>query len=287
MSSGLQRPRRPVRRLRRALRDELRHARRTAAASPPDVHAARRHLKRARALIRLGRAGWPDGGRTLDRRLRDAGRALGRVRDTEARVEALEALRSRPETADPDLLDVALGRLRDERDRARAAQAAAPDAVRHIRKAQAHLRAHPPRGRGRGAALFEAGLGAMLAAGGKAARRALARADDPAAWHAVRKRAKDLRYAVEFLEPAWPPVLGALADELHTLTDRLGDANDLTLVLDRLARDPAVVAPGVGRGVARMCADARRARWQAAVPQVRRIWAPEPAAAAAVLVAWG
>ncbi len=135
-------------------------------------------------------------------------------------------------------------------------------------------------------AVFEPGLCHMLAAGRKAAKRALARVDDPAAWHAVRKRAKDLRYAVEFLEPGWPTVLGALADELHTLTDRLGDANDLTLVLERLAREPLLVDPRVGRRVAAACTDARRARWRAAGPQLRRVWASEPGATAAVLLDW-
>lgn len=208
------------------------------------------------------------------------------MRDTEARVETLEALRARPETADPDLLDATLRPLRGERDRARATRASAPDAVRRIRKAQGHLRAHPPRGRGRGAAVFEPGLGRMLASGRKAAKRALEGRGDPAAWHAVRKRAKDLRYAVEFLEPGWPAVLGTLAAELHSLTDRLGDANDLTLVLDRLTRESPLVEPGVARAVEAACRDARRARWGAAVPQLRRIWAPEPEAAAAVLLAW-
>src|SRR5262249_34951169 len=54
--------------------------------------------------------------------------------------------------------------------------------------------------------------------------------------HEWRKRSKDLRYALDLLEPTWPPVVKALADEVHALTDRLGDDQDLSR-LDRVLRD--------------------------------------------------
>ncbi|MEQ9569346.1 MAG: CHAD domain-containing protein, partial [Longimicrobiales bacterium] len=97
---------------------------------------------------------------------------------------------------------------------------------------------------------------------------------------------KDLRHALEFLEPGWPAVFRPLVDELHALTDRLGDANDLTLVLERLATDPPLVAPADRPLLEAVVRDARRARWQAATPMARTMWAPDPAALAGVIVAW-
>ena len=44
--------------------------------------------------------------------------------------------------------------------------------------------------------------------------------------HKLRKRVKDLRYQVEFLDTGHPK-LGRLARDLHHLTDLLGDRNDL------------------------------------------------------------
>jgi CHAD domain-containing protein len=62
-----------------------------------------------------------------------------------------------------------------------------------------------------------------------ARRLAEARTSDRAeVYHDWRKRAKYLRYALELVGPAWPSVLGAHENELHTLTDLLGDGNDAT-----------------------------------------------------------
>jgi hypothetical protein len=43
---------------------------------------------------------------------------------------------------------------------------------------------------------------------------------------------KDLWYHHTLLEEIWKPVMSALADEAHALSDRLGDDHDLTLLLD-------------------------------------------------------
>ena len=42
----------------------------------------------------------------------------------------------------------------------------------------------------------------------------------------------------EFLEPIWPPVMKAVADELHVLTDRLGDDHDLAQLERLVSADP-------------------------------------------------
>ena len=53
-------------------------------------------------------------------------------------------------------------------------------------------------------------------------------------FHKLRKRVKDLRYQLEFLDTGQPK-LGQLVRDLHHLTDLLGDANDLTMLSARTA----------------------------------------------------
>ena len=48
--------------------------------------------------------------------------------------------------------------------------------------------------------------------------------------HEWRKRTKDLWYHLQLLEDSWKPVLSAIADEAHELSDRLGDEHDLTVL---------------------------------------------------------
>lgn len=288
MSIALETPHRPVRGLRRAIRHEIRSASRAASAAPPDVHTARRHLKRARSLARLGRAAWPDGGRRLRRALGRAGRALGGLRDAEARAEAVAALVGHPETPGPDALRALDRRLRAERDRTRhRVSKGGPDpALRNLREAKRILRATQPRGRGRGLTVFEPGLRRMIGDGRSAVARTRRQPDDAAAWHALRKRAKDLRYAAEFLAPTRPEEFTPLALELHDLTDRLGDANDLTLVLDHLSRRRDLVPETDRPAVASALHDARRAHWRAAEPTAARLWEPPVEDFVALLIGW-
>ena len=52
------------------------------------------------------------------------------------------------------------------------------------------------------------------------------------ALHEWRKRVKDLWYHYTLLRPLWPPVMTALGDEAHDLSDRLGDDHDLAVLAD-------------------------------------------------------
>jgi hypothetical protein len=49
---------------------------------------------------------------------------------------------------------------------------------------------------------------------------------------------KDLWYHERLLKKAWPPVLGAQADEAHELSDLLGGEHDLAVLAERLGDDP-------------------------------------------------
>ena len=107
-------------------------------------------------------------------------------------------------------------------------------------------------------------------------RRDLARrGKDPTAenLHEWRKRVKDLWYHCAILERSWKPVMSALADEAHELSDRLGDDHDLAVLL-AWAHENAEALDGADRmRPSRQSADAAtssRPRPSPTAPAVRR-----------------
>ena len=52
--------------------------------------------------------------------------------------------------------------------------------------------------------------------------------------HEWRKRVKDLRYQLELLEPVWPDVMKATAEQANVLSDLLGDDHDLAVLRELL-----------------------------------------------------
>jgi CHAD domain-containing protein len=199
------------------------------------VHEARKALKRARALLRLGRGGLPpEVRRSAPRRVGDEGRLLSGVRDGAARVEALDRLLATGAEPRGPLWTL----------RAWLEHEAVLAAPAKVELAHASERVHAL-GRELESIRFESDGFELLAPGLRRAVRRLRRAhrrvtsappeaSGAPAFHRLRKRAKDLRYALEYLTPLWPVVCAALAAETHRLTDLLGEANDLTLVLAAL-----------------------------------------------------
>jgi CHAD domain-containing protein len=57
---------------------------------------------------------------------------------------------------------------------------------------------------------------------------------DEADFHGWRKRAKDLWYELRLLGDAWPRPLGATSDEVHQLSELLGDHHDLAVLREDL-----------------------------------------------------
>src|SRR6185503_5687342 len=105
-------------------------------------------------------------------------------------------------------------------------------------------------------------------------------------FHAWRKSTKDLWYAVRLFEPAWPAPLGALAEELHTLSQLLGDDHDLVILRDGLAAaggDEPALTPRVETAIRRR----QRALRTEALTAGNRLWAEKPRDfAARILVYW-
>ena len=239
------------------------------------VHEARRAIKRARALLRMADP-WPKSSPT-DSTLRDASRVLAVLRDADVRVLTAQNIRddspsSGPSPVPPHLLDS----LEEERRRRFAEWGSADgplqaagellrSAIVEIGDTRAPGTSSGPEQTGSGGT-EEASSGGMelLRLGLGASYAAVRTRSDPAAVegpvdepadepldkpldersHKLRKRVKDLRYQLEFLDTGGclgQPKLDRLVKDLHHLTDLLGDRNDL-VTLTRYAASADVLS---------------------------------------------
>jgi CHAD domain-containing protein len=64
--------------------------------------------------------------------------------------------------------------------------------------------------------------------------------------HEWRKRVKDLWYFLTLLRNAWEPVMEAMADEAHALSERLGDDHDLAVLAEWASARPAELGGAEG-----------------------------------------
>lgn len=211
------------------------------------IHEARKDLKRLRSLVRLLRPGLK---RKVYRReadaLRSASRALGDLREADALVETIDALRGPASGRVPgttlDAVHDALLAGSSAGDGSSDAVATATAALRAVRERVADGALDVD-----GRTTLAAGLARTYAR----AHAAFATADaDPTTenLHDWRKRAKDLRYQQTLLAPAWPAILGAQADEAKALSEALGDDHDLA-ELTVVLKDPAGALSGVPHDV--------------------------------------
>jgi CHAD domain-containing protein len=204
------------------------------------VHSARKDLKKARAALRTVRA-------DLDRktfkrenhRLRDAARLLAASRDAEVKLATLDALVEAADgSAPPGPLRVWRDALTAERDRVAGGPNAAAESdpnlddqmARATWTIEASLAAIPAlKLKHDGWQLLGPGLDRAYR-DGRDGLRATGEKPSPAGVHEWRKRAKDLWYQLRLLEDAWPGLLEATVDQVHELTELLGDHHDLAVL---------------------------------------------------------
>ena len=212
------------------------------------VHEARRAIKRARALLRLADP-WPTNSPT-DATLRDASRALAVVRDADVVVLTAKDIRDGSPSSQPSLVPLHLLESLEEERRRRFAESGSADGPLHaatellrsvvleVRDARAPEAMAGPERTGSGSmeetgsggiTLLRLGLGASYAAVRAQSGPAAGEGPVDEQSHKLRKRVKDLRYQLEFLDTGQPK-LGRLVRDLHHLTDLLGDRNDLAML---------------------------------------------------------
>jgi CHAD domain-containing protein len=232
------------------------------------VHEARKDMKKLRALLRLVRG---EIGEDVFARentcFRDAARELAGVRDADVMLETLESLGL--EAATTWELRKAIQAHR-ETDGADSRVAAAQRMVAILKEARSRVDDWPLERDS--FAAFADGLERTYRRGRRDFRAA--REDQSVeVLHEWRKRVKELWYHHTILRPLWPPVMEAIGDEAHELSDRLGDDHDLAILADWVRENtdaPAELFEAV---------DARRAELQASALEVgARLYADRPKA---------
>jgi CHAD domain-containing protein len=193
------------------------------------VHDARKALKRERSLLRLSRGTMKRGQRRRENaRLRAVAHRLGRAREADALLAALNAIDDRYTGQFPEATVLAVRqRLSHERDRARAEllDSGIPDrAAGELRDAL--VRVERWRLHDAGWRSLSPGLERQYRRGRQAMKRAR-QAPTPERMHDWRKRSKDLWYQLRLLAPLAPGTVGGQAKDAHRLADQLGDLHDL------------------------------------------------------------
>jgi CHAD domain-containing protein len=111
--------------------------------------------------------------------------------------------------------------------------------------------------------------------GRKALREAI-ECPSAAAFHDWRKRVKDLWYQMRLFAPAYPLLLEPLADEIHRLSDALGDAHDLDLLESALELEGTTDPFFDPEGLLGAVRDARAIRRAEALELGSRLYAEGP-----------
>jgi CHAD domain-containing protein len=237
------------------------------------VYEARRSIKRARSVLRFVRGPLGSDFSDENARMQSVAKLLAPRREAGAALETLDRLAERfagrlPATA------LAAGRRRME-----GLLYSAPDvrteAARALEAPKLDLEAHLPKGDWE---ILEPGITRTYARGRSALRRA-AKKGTTAAFHAWRKRVKDLWHQTELLVESSPSFLKPVARNAHDLADLLGDAHDLD-ELERLL-EPRGRQRAVGRAPAslsRLIAELRAEDRAAALRLGERVYAERPKA---------
>lgn len=193
------------------------------------VHRARKRMRTLRAFLKLARPAWPeDDFRRENQFFRDAARVLSPARDAFVLIGAFDAV-----VADAGSDRTARVRKRLVRGADGALEEARSEPVRQelVARLEDGRRRMPDWPQADEADVWEGFRAAY-----KRMRRAWQRAHDEETRHEWRKRVKDVRYQVRFLQPLWPDTLGPLETGLHQLTDTLGEEHDLVILADTVRR---------------------------------------------------
>jgi CHAD domain-containing protein len=243
------------------------------------VHEARKDMKKLRAVIRLVRA---EVGDDVYRRenacFRDAGRELSGVRDADVMLATLEKLDKEIPAADAGDLRQAL-EAHKLRTAGGARSQASVEVVGILTTVRRRVGRWPLDQDGFDA--LAGGLSRIYRRGRKDFRRARG---EPTTenLHEWRKRVKDLWYHLTILRTAWPPVMDALADEAHALSEHMGEDHDLSVLLAWAEEHAPASAAAIAGPVKR-----QRGELQAAAFELgARLYAEKPGAFTRRLERW-
>lgn len=242
------------------------------------IHEARKDIKKIRSALRLVRdAIGDDAWRRENDHYRDVARKLSAHRDAEILVESLaglherfgKAVRERSQKLH-DELEAENRAAHDDGTIDRTLAGAAAELIA-CRSSLDELALD-----GDGWGLIAPGLHRSYRRG----RKRLRSVEEEASvtnLHELRKRVKDLWYQLRLIREADKPMIGALADHAHDLSDHLGDDHDLALLREEVQRRrDAFASPADQRHLLQEI-DHRRGELQfAAISLGERIYGEKP-----------
>jgi CHAD domain-containing protein len=267
----------------RQLRDALREQATSALAelekphpSDPEVHSARKSIKKARAMLRLMRDAL---GNEIYRReneaLRDAARPLSASRDSKVLLEAIDTLASKGDLDDA-IVDTVRAALTREQARVQKRAAASKSLLTSRRLLRAVLR------RATRWPIGSTGNSQLVRSGKRVYRRARrafeAACEEKTAenLHEWRKHVKYLWHEMQFLETPRCPAIAELGSDLHKLSDDLGDDHDLAVLSEWVRRKRSLLDTRASKKFF-AAVEKRQSRLQkAAFSRGRRVFADKP-----------
>jgi CHAD domain-containing protein len=242
------------------------------------IHEARKDMKKIRSALRLVRdAIGDDAWRRENDHYRDVARKLSAHRDAEILVESLDGLWERFGPGAQERT----GALREQLEAENRASHNDGTLERTMAGAAAELIAcrsslDDLKLDGDGWELIAPGLHRSYRRG----RKRLRSVEEEASvtnLHELRKRVKDLWYQLRLIREADKPMIGALADHAHDLSDHLGDDHDLALLREEAQRRRDAFASPADQRHLLQAIDQRRGELQfAAISLGERIYADKP-----------
>ncbi len=210
------------------------------------IHQARKRFKKIRGVLRLIRPALGELYATENAFYRDLGRDLARVRDAQAMVECLDALRAAlPDRLGPALFDQTRAELVRQRDAAVAGVGDIEGQVANLVAAWSDARARLtswPAMKNRFTTVRE-GLRQTYRAGRNAMDVTLDAPSGPH-FHEWRKHAKYHWYHGRLLEGIFPELMKGHRAALRNLSGLLGDDHDLTVLQDVIGATPEAFGSG-------------------------------------------
>ncbi|MEO8680409.1 MAG: CHAD domain-containing protein [Vicinamibacterales bacterium] len=249
------------------------------------IYEARKRIKKARAILKLLKDALGENYAAENSQLRSVGQGLGRLRDPEAMVETLDAIRGRCST----VISYAIKQrvARGLRSRHYQARQSAPDVARHAVGILKRARKTLPDevAKAGNLAAVRKGLASVYKQS-RAALEALTLDADAVAFHTWRRRVKEHWYHVRLFEGRHPAPRSR-ARSLRALEKELGEEHNLAMLNDVLLKNPGRFGDARTTDLVLGCIQKRqRVLRQQALARGRRLFVAKPKEVEAEVKAW-